>query len=153
MSKIYLKKASFTAQTDASNVHQTVQNILSEIEEGGDQKALEYAAKFDKYEGNILLDQKEIKKAATLVPEKVKKDIIFAHDNVKRFAEATILLSLCSRVAIGLRPNTKLSRLSGTRTSKSIVDDFDMKLGTVSARVSLSYDPLRLSPGFGDLKS
>ena len=54
MSKIYLKKASFTAQTDASNVHQTVQSILSEIEEGGDQKALEYAAKFDKYEGNIL---------------------------------------------------------------------------------------------------
>jgi sulfopropanediol 3-dehydrogenase len=90
MSKIYLKKASFTAQTDASNVHQTVQNILSEIEEGGDQKALEYAAKFDKYEGDILLDQKEIKKAATLVPEKVKKDIIFAHDNVKRFAEAQL---------------------------------------------------------------
>ena len=90
MSKIYLKKASFTAQTDASNVHQTVQNILSEIEEGGDQKALEFAAKFDKYEGNILLDQQEIKKAATLVPEKVKKDIIFAHDNVKRFAEAQL---------------------------------------------------------------
>ncbi|MEK9668689.1 MAG: histidinol dehydrogenase [Deltaproteobacteria bacterium] len=90
MSKIYLKKASFTAQTDASNVHQTVQNILNEIEEGGDQKALEYAAKFDKYEGNILLDQQEIKKAATLVPEKVKKDIIFAHDNVKRFAEAQL---------------------------------------------------------------
>ncbi|MGA0306638.1 MAG: histidinol dehydrogenase, partial [bacterium] len=77
-------------QTDASNVHQTVQNILSEIEEGGDPKALEYAAKFDKYEGNILLDQEEIKKAATLVPEKVKKDIIFAHDNVKRFAEAQL---------------------------------------------------------------
>ena len=90
MSKIYLKKASFTAQTDASNVHQTVQNILNEIEEGGDQKALEYAAKFDKYEGNILLDQEEITKAATLVPEKVKKDIIFAHDNVKRFAEAQL---------------------------------------------------------------
>ena len=90
MSKIYLKKASFTAQTDASNVHQTVQNILNEIEEGGDQKALEYAAKFDKYEGNILLDQEELKKAAALVPEKVKKDIIFAHDNVKRFAEAQL---------------------------------------------------------------
>lgn len=90
MSKIYLKKASFTAQTDASNVHQTVQNILSEIEEGGDQKALEYSAKFDKYEGNILLEKEEIKKSATLVPEKVKKDIIFAHDNVKRFAEAQL---------------------------------------------------------------
>ena len=68
MSKIYLKKASFTAQTDTSNIHQIVQNILSEIEEGGDQKALEYAAKFDKYVGNILLDQEEIKKAASLAP-------------------------------------------------------------------------------------
>ncbi|MFZ8920342.1 MAG: histidinol dehydrogenase, partial [bacterium] len=37
-----------------------------------------------------LLDKEEIKKAATLVPEKVKKDIIFAHDNVKRFAEAQL---------------------------------------------------------------
>jgi hypothetical protein len=65
----------------------------------------------------------------------------------RHYAHATILLSLCSRVAIGLRPNTKLSRLSGTRTSKSIVDDFDMKLGTVSARVSLSYDPLSRGTG------
>ena len=71
MSKIYLKKAKLTAQTDASNVHQTVQNILSEVEEGGDQKAPEYAAKFDKYEGNILLNYEEITKAATLVPERV----------------------------------------------------------------------------------
>ena len=90
MWKIYLKKARFTAQTDASNVHQTVQNILSEIEEGGDQKALEYAAKFDKYVGNVLLDQEEIKKVASLVPEKLKQDIIFAHDSVKRFAEAQL---------------------------------------------------------------
>ena len=90
MSKIYLKKASFTSQTDASNVHQTVQNILSEIEEGGDQKALEYAAKFDKYVGNVLLDQEEIKKVASLVPEKLKQDIIFAHDSVKQFVEAQL---------------------------------------------------------------
>ena len=90
MSKTYLKKASFTAQTDASDVHLTVQNILREIEEGGDSKAIEYAAKFDKYEGNFLLDQQEIKCSASLDPEKVKKDIIFTHDNVKRFAEAQL---------------------------------------------------------------
>ena len=50
-----------------------------------------------------------------------------------------------------LRPNTKFSRLSGTESVKSFVDDFDIELGIVSVRVGLSYDPLRLSPGSGDL--
>ena len=50
-----------------------------------------------------------------------------------------------------LRPNTKHIRLSGTESDKSIVDDFDIELGIVSARVGLSYDPLRLSPCSGDL--
>ena len=50
-----------------------------------------------------------------------------------------------------LRPNTKFSRLSGTESVKSFVDDFDMEQGIVSARVGLSYDSLRLSPCSGDL--
>ena len=50
-----------------------------------------------------------------------------------------------------LRLNTKFIRLSGIESDKSIVDDFDIKLGTVSVRVGLSYDPLRLSPSLGDL--
>ena len=50
-----------------------------------------------------------------------------------------------------LRPNTKCSRLSGTESTKSFVDDFDMERGIVRARVGLSYDPLRLSPCSGDL--
>jgi hypothetical protein len=44
--------------------------------------------------------------------------------------------------------NTKLIRLSGTESVKSFVDDFDMKRSIVSARVGLSYDPLRLSSCF-----
>ena len=50
-----------------------------------------------------------------------------------------------------LRPNTKFSRLSGTESNKSFVDDFDMKRSIVSMRVGLSYDLLRLSSCFGDL--
>ena len=50
-----------------------------------------------------------------------------------------------------LRLDTKSILFSGIESDKSIVDDFDMKLGTVRARVGLSYDPLRLSPSFGDL--
>ncbi len=87
MAREYLKKATLTAKSDASEVHETVKTILSEIEAGGDAKALEYAAKFDKYEGNVILTPEEIEAACALVPNKLKRDIQFAHDNVKRFAE------------------------------------------------------------------
>ncbi|UWR24561.1 histidinol dehydrogenase [Sulfitobacter sp. S190] len=87
MTRDYLKKATLTAKSDASETHETVKNILSDIEAGGDAKAMEYAKKFDRYEGNVLLTQDEIDAAIARVPEKLKADIRFAHDNVKRFAE------------------------------------------------------------------
>ena len=65
--------------------------------------------------------------------------------------EATILPILVFTRSDRLRPNTILSRLSGTEGSKSIVDDFDIERGIVSMRVGLSYDLLRLSPCSGDL--
>ena len=87
MPREYLKKASLTSKSDASETHKIVQGILDDIEQGGDAKALEYAAKFDQYEGSIILSPEEIEAACALVPEKLKADIRFAHDNVKRFAE------------------------------------------------------------------
>ena len=87
MTRTYLKESNRTSTTDASDVTATVQKILGDIEAGGDSVALEYAAKFDKYDGNIILTQEEIDAACELVPEKVKDDIRFAHDNVRRFAE------------------------------------------------------------------
>ncbi len=88
MTREYLKKAQLTSKSDASDVHETVQTILADIEAGGDAKAKEYAEKFDRYDGNIILTAEEIEAAAALVPEKLKADIRFAHDNVRRFAEA-----------------------------------------------------------------
>lgn len=88
MARNYLKKATLTAQSGASDVHDLVKEILSDIEAGGDAKAREYAAKFDKYTGNIILTEAEIAAACDLVPRKLKGDIQFAHDNVRRFAEA-----------------------------------------------------------------
>lgn len=87
MARDYLKKAKLTSRSGASDVHATVQGILDAIETGGDAAALEYARKFDQYEGSILLSEAEIEAACALVPEKLKQDIAFAHDNVRRFAE------------------------------------------------------------------
>jgi len=87
VSRNYLKKAIKTTSTDAADVRDTVQTILSEIEEGGDDAAMRYARQFDQFEGNVLLTEKEIAAAIASVPEKLKEDIRFAYDNVRRFAE------------------------------------------------------------------
>ena len=84
----YLKKAPRTAQTDASDVRATVQAILDEIEAGGDEAALGYAAKFDRYDGPTIMDAEAIEAATARVPQRLRDDIAFAHDNVRRFAEA-----------------------------------------------------------------
>lgn len=84
----YLKKAAKTASTDAGETREIVQRILRDIEAGGDAAARRYAVELDKYEGNIVLTRDEIDAARALVPQKLQDDIRFAHDNVRRFAEA-----------------------------------------------------------------
>ena len=88
MTREYLKKAARTSTDDAGDVSAVVQDILREIEAGGEDAARAYAAKFDKYEGNIVLTRDEIEAAAANVPQKLKDDIRYAYDNVRRFAEA-----------------------------------------------------------------
>ena len=109
MTITYLKKAPLTSASDASDVQKTVKTILDDIEAGGDAKAIEYAAKFDNYEGNILLTREEIEAAKALVPEKVRGDIAFAHDNVRRFAEAQrdTLLDMEIEIVPGLMAGQK----------------------------------------------
>ncbi len=88
MSVRYLKKAEKTAASGEQDVRATVQAILDEIEAGGEAKAREYAVRFDKWEGEIVVSEEDRKAAAKAVPERLKADIRFAHDQVRRFAEA-----------------------------------------------------------------
>lgn len=84
----YLKTAPKTSTTGADDVRMTVQTILDRIEAGGEDVARQYAAKFDKYDGNVVLTRDEIDAAAGKLSQKLKDDIHFAHDNVRKFAEA-----------------------------------------------------------------
>ncbi len=88
MSRDYLKQATRTPASDAGDVSQVVRGILDEIRAGGEQAALDHAARFDRYDGNIRLTPEEIAAASDAVPDQLKRDIQFAHDNVRRFAEA-----------------------------------------------------------------
>ena len=84
----YLKRAQKTAATGEQDVRATVQAILDEIEAGGEDKARDYARKFDSWDGDILVSPEVRAAAEARVPQKLKDDIRFAHDQVRRFAEA-----------------------------------------------------------------
>ena len=84
----YLKRAIKTGEQSLSDVRDSVQKMLIDIEKGGDIKALDYAKKLDNYDGKIILTPDDIGEASEKVPKRIKDDIQFAYENVKKFAEA-----------------------------------------------------------------
>jgi len=87
MTVTYLKKAEKTAFTGEDDVSELVANMLKEIEEGGEEKSIELTRKFDKWDGGIVVTEEEIKAAADQISDQLKKDIQFAYDRVRGFAE------------------------------------------------------------------
>ncbi|MCY4229877.1 MAG: histidinol dehydrogenase [Alphaproteobacteria bacterium] len=88
MTVTFVKQATRRASDDSGQVAAAVAAMLEEIEAGGEAVALRYASEFDRYDGNIVLTQDEIEAASAEVPQRLKDDIRFAWDNIRRFAEA-----------------------------------------------------------------
>ena len=84
----YLKKASKSAATGETETRQIVQNMLSEIEDRGEDAVLKYASKLDGFSGDPVVTKDQIAAAADQVPQRLKDDIQFAYDRVRKFAEA-----------------------------------------------------------------
>uniref|UniRef100_UPI003F4982E0 histidinol dehydrogenase n=1 Tax=Ensifer adhaerens TaxID=106592 RepID=UPI003F4982E0 len=104
----YLKKAARTAETDQSDVHAAVTQMLAAIEAGGEEAACHYARELDRWDGDIVVSHEARKAAAALVPEKLKADIRFAHDNVRRFAEAQ--RATATDIAVEILPGLTLGQ-------------------------------------------
>ncbi len=88
MPRDHLKRAIKTAATGAADVSGAVRAILETIEREGEAGALRYAAEFDRYDGPVIVTEEQIAEAARSLPARLREDIQFAHDNVRRFAEA-----------------------------------------------------------------
>ncbi|OWT60390.1 histidinol dehydrogenase [Candidimonas nitroreducens] len=84
----YLKKAVRTAESDQEQVRSEVQKMLDRLKREGEAAARIYARDFDKWVGEIVVSQEAIENAKKLVPQQLQDDIRFAHDNIRRFAEA-----------------------------------------------------------------
>lgn len=84
----FIKKASKSATTGEQDVRATVQSMLDEIETGGEAAARRYAETLDQWTGDIVVSAEARAAAHTQVNQRLKDDIRFARDNVRRFAEA-----------------------------------------------------------------
>lgn len=84
----YLKKAVPPSADDGTETRAAVENILAEIRAGREDKVRELGQKFDGWSGEIVVGRDAIDAAGQAVPDQLKDDIRFAHDNIRRFAEA-----------------------------------------------------------------
>jgi len=84
----YLKKASKTAETEAGNARKVVTEMLAVIEAGGEAAVRDYAARLDRWQGEILVPPAEIERRTRDIPDAIKRDIDFATAQVRRFALA-----------------------------------------------------------------
>ena len=88
MKRRFLKKARRTVSISTSDVQEKVRNILFDIEHRREDAATSYAKNFDEFSGNIILSSDEILEACSQVSDKIKNDIQFSYENVRKFAEA-----------------------------------------------------------------
>ena len=84
----YLKRASKTPETETATAQQVVNDMLAEIQRGGEDAVRAYAEKLDKWTGPIVMSEQDIDTVIRDVPASVRADIDFAARQVYDFARA-----------------------------------------------------------------
>jgi sulfopropanediol 3-dehydrogenase len=84
----YLKKATKTPQTDSGEARRVVDEMLADIARRREQAVRDYAAKLDKWTGDIVVSAEEIERRTNSIAPRIKKDVEFATAQVRRFAQA-----------------------------------------------------------------
>ena len=90
MAITYLKKSPKTSSTDDTKTREIVENILKDIETSKEEGCKELSKKFDKYEGEVVISKEKIEDIKKNLDQKTKDDVQFAHERVRKFAEAQL---------------------------------------------------------------
>ena len=88
MAVTYLKQATPRPHSENNDIRDIVRVMLTNIEQGGEQTVRDYARKLDGWTGEIVVSQADRDAACDRVPEELKRDIRYAHANIRKFAEA-----------------------------------------------------------------
>lgn len=87
MTETYVKKATATGFA-ASDLSAAVSAMLADLEAGGEDTARRMAQDLDGFCGDVVLSPETIAAACARVPQSLKDDIAYAHENIARFAQA-----------------------------------------------------------------
>lgn len=90
MAITFLKRASKTPATGEDDTRAIVNTMLSEIEQGGEERAKQYALELDNFSAQTVLTAEDIQKASDSLSQAIKDDIQFSYDRVRGFAEAQL---------------------------------------------------------------
>ena len=88
MTTAYLKQAQGDADATGEALSLTVAAMLAELEAGGEAVARRMARDLDQWEGEIVVPPEAVEAACARVPQQLKDDIAYAHENIARFAQA-----------------------------------------------------------------
>ena len=88
MPMTFLKTAPGQPPQTVADIQDTVQVMLARLKSGGAQVALEYARTLDGWTGEVAVSHDRIEAAIATMPQAMKDDIRWAHDNISRFAAA-----------------------------------------------------------------
>jgi len=86
----YLKKSPKTSSTDDTKTRGIVEGILTDIEQSKEEGCKELSKKFDKFEGDVVISKERIEEIKKTLDQKTKDDVQFAHERVRKFAEAQL---------------------------------------------------------------
>ncbi len=84
----YIKKAALSFEQASEKKRTLVKDLLDDIKARGETAVREMAKKFDGWEGDFILSKEQKAALIAQVPEQVKEDIRFAHQQVASFAKA-----------------------------------------------------------------
>ncbi len=84
----HLKIAPGLPPDSQEDVAATVRDMLARIRAEGERAAVEYACRLDGWRGDVVVSRARMEAAAAQVPPTLREQIGYAHDNIRRFAEA-----------------------------------------------------------------
>ncbi len=87
MTITYIKKAEKTAFTGEDETRNKVNTILKDLEKTREDGIKEVLKKFDNYAGDIIVSKDKIEQITKTLDQKIKDDIKFSYDRVRKFAE------------------------------------------------------------------
>jgi len=84
----YVKRATKQPETESGAAQRVAAEMLAAIESRGEEAVREYAATLDGWTGDIVVPRDAIERRTRDIPERVRRDIEYATERVRRFADA-----------------------------------------------------------------